>query len=249
MRLVLQLFIQTYATQVLELLRKNGSTPQNFKPNDSEVRQLRALAKEYNDVRDTRNPLVSDSRDSEPLDVLSYAASFRRDNNLNGGAANTASMFNNESPGLQKSASDDGNRKRSVHYPNFGSVGNSPNTPASTPMAGTLMNGQQQQQQSQQLPQQPPQGRPTAPYHQFGDVVQPGGFQNPEYRNLRLPSISNSVHVNNLANPDQLENSYLVLNDEFWSNLLSNDSTTDRINFTSNNFNGNLINDEVFFMN
>ncbi|RCK56555.1 Transcriptional regulator WAR1 [Candida viswanathii] len=249
MRLVLQLFIQTYATQVLELLRKNGSTPQNFRPNDSEVRQLRALAKEYNDVRDSRNPLVSDSRDSEPLDVLSYAASFRRDNNFNGGAGNTASMFNNGSPGLQKSASDDGNRKRSVHYPNFGSVGNSPNTPASTPMAGTLMNGQQQQQQSQQLPQQPPQGRPTAPYHQFGDVVQPGGFQNPEYRNLRLPSISNSVHVNNLANPDQLENSYLVLNDEFWSNLLSNDSTTDRINFTSNNFNGNLINDEVFFMN
>ena len=49
----------------------------------------------------------------------------------------------------------------------------------------------------------------------------------------------------NLANPDQLENSYQVLNDEFWSNLLSTDST-DRINFTSNNFNGNTGNDEVF---
>ena len=77
----------------------------------------------------------------------------------------------------------------------------------------------------------------------------------PDYRQFRLPSISNTVHYSsnprlnaNLANPDQLENSYQVLNDEFWSNLLSTDST-DRINFTSNNFNGNTSNDEVFFMN
>lgn len=142
MRLVLQLFIQTYATQVFELLRKTGSTPQNFKPNDSEVRHLKALAKEYNEVRENRNSMVSDPRETEQLDVLSYAASFRRESNNN--------HFSNGSPGLQKSISDDGNRKRSIHYPNFGSVGNSPNTPAFTPAAGISMNGQYQRQQQQQ---------------------------------------------------------------------------------------------------
>ncbi|KAK6894246.1 Transcriptional regulator WAR1 [Candida tropicalis] len=249
MRLVLQLFIQTYATQVLDLLRKNGSTPQNFKPNDSEVRQLRALAKEYNDVRENRNSLVSDTRESEPLDVLSYAASFRRDNNNDNNNNNRSNGIYNGSPGLQKCASEEESRRKSVHYPNFGSVGNSPNTPASTPAPNSFLNGQS----LQQIPQVPVppqlQSRPSAQFHQFGDVVQPTNFQNPEFRSLRLPSISNSLNVNNLANPDQLENSYHVLNDEFWSNLLSNDSTTDKINFTSNNFNGNSINDDVFFMN
>ncbi|KAL6453786.1 WAR1 Transcriptional regulator WAR1 [Candida maltosa Xu316] len=146
MRLVLQLFIQTYATQVLDLLRKNGETPQNFKPNESEFQHLKSLAKEYNSARHNKESMLADSRDSEPLDVLSYAATFRRDEN----------NHNNNN--------------------------------------------------------------------------------------------NNKLNVN-LANPDQLENSYMVLNDEFWSNLLSTDSTTDRINFTNNNFNGSSINDEVFFMN
>lgn len=254
MRLVLQLFIQTYATQVLELLSKNGNTPQNFKPDESETQQLRALAREYNDIRKvSKVSLVSDTRSAEPLDVLSYAATFRRDNN-----------DKNNTPGSPRKSFSENDQtiKTPSQYGQFASANNTP--------APQVINSPPITQTNVHIPQQSRSitngnnrngtqlsftNTTTPSLHQFGDVVPPSSMPQPDYRQFRLPSISNTVHYSsnprlnaNLANPDQLENSYQVLNDEFWSNLLSTDST-DRINFTSNNFNGNIGNDEVFFMN
>lgn len=70
--------------------------------------------------------------------------------------------------------------------------------------------------------------------------------------NIAFPDINDVNNNSNqlakhLANPDQLESSYLALNDEFWVNLLSTDS--DKINFTNANNTNNFGNDEVFYMN
>lgn len=255
MRLVLQLFIQTYATQVLELLSKNGNTPQNFKPDESETQQLRALAREYNDIRKvSKVSLVSDTRSAEPLDVLSYAATFRRENNDKPSAV---------AGSLRKSFSENDQAiKTSSQCGQFVSANNTPvpqviNSPpilqTNVPVlhqSQSIINGNNRNSAPLAF-----NNITTPSLHQFGDVLPPSSMPQPDYRQFRLPSISNTVHYSsnprlnaNLANPDQLENSYQVLNDEFWSNLLSTDST-DRINFTSNNFNGNTGNDEVFFMN
>lgn len=107
--------------------------------------------------------------------------------------------------------------------------------------------------QGQPMPQrqglvQPLQGGPRvapplqalSPHHQPFDAQQ---FQATAHAN-----INNLKGVNsNLANADQLENSYWALNDEFWVDLLCTES--DRLNFSSNNHNNSQINEEVFFMN
>ena len=61
--------------------------------------------------------------------------------------------------------------------------------------------------------------------------------------NMANPSRNNSMISDTL--PEQLENLYLALNDEFWTDLLSQDS--DKVNF-SNNFNPGTGLEEVFFM-
>ncbi|RLV93087.1 Transcriptional regulator WAR1 [Spathaspora sp. JA1] len=88
-RLVLQLFIQTYATEVQDLLRKSGETPQNFKPNEQELNEMEKLVSQYQShVRTNRKSLLNDEPErvgsSVPLDILSYAASVRRDSSSGG---------------------------------------------------------------------------------------------------------------------------------------------------------------------
>ena len=73
-------------------------------------------------------------------------------------------------------------------------------------------------------------------------------FDAQQFQGTANASINNLKGVNsNLANADQLENSYWALNDEFWVDLLCTES--DRLNFSSNNHNNSQINEEVFFMN
>lgn len=279
-RLVLQLFIQTYATQVNDLLRKNGETPQNFKPTNQDAVELKRVASNFEDSRG-KLALMRDELHSVPLDILSYAASYRREGNP-GERPRTVS----------ESKEDVGTSTTFAPQPvgsqvPFTSAGNTPINPVTSPPPSsipfqpqqpqTLQPSQQIQQQS--LLQHTSNGEsglasavgPAAtsltniydPATQHTGLT-PGNF---DYRQFKIPLLSNLSGIDhaasntfnnngnnnhqifnpNLANPDQLENSYLVLNDEFWSNLLSTDST-DRINFCSNNTNWNQMKDEVFFM-
>ncbi|KAI5956637.1 cnxG [Candida margitis] len=284
-RLVLQLFIQTYATQVNDLLRKNGETPQNFKPTQRDAVELKRVASNFEESRG-RQGLMRDEVHSVPLEILSYAASYRREGNP-GQRPRTVS----ESKDKTKNATTFSPQPIGSQVP-FTSAGNTPVNQVTSPPPSSipfqpqqppvLQPSQQLQQQQAPLLQQTPNGDSgltppsvvaPATASTFDPTMQhtgltPGNF---DYRQFRIPSLSNPAGVGNtghnlfnnngngnngnnnnipnphLANPDQLENSYSVLNDEFWSNLLSTDST-DRINFSSNNTNWNQMNDEVFFM-
>lgn len=77
-RLVLQLFIQTYTSQVQELLKKNGATPQNFNPHmftKSDLSQVNQLGKLYSSAKETGNYVLSNGNAEDPLPVLLYATS------------------------------------------------------------------------------------------------------------------------------------------------------------------------------
>ncbi|CAD1810352.1 hypothetical protein FOB58_002337 [Candida parapsilosis] len=296
-RLVLQLFIQTYATQVNDLLRKNGETPQNFKPTERDTIELKRVASNFEESRG-RQALMRDEVHSVPLDILSYAASYRREGNPGQSQRPRTVSESKEKVGTSTTFAPQpiGSQVQ------FTSAGNTPINQVTSPPPSSVPFQPQQPpplQPSQQIQQQS-----LLQHAQNGDVMStpavgpvatsltntfdpssqhtgltPGNF---DYRQFRIPSLSNpsgvgntnhntghntghnaghnsfsnngSNHNNNhqffnpnLANPDQLENSYSVLNDEFWSNLLSTDSA-DRINFSSNNTNWNQMNDEVFFM-
>ncbi|KAG7195740.1 uncharacterized protein KQ657_002123 [Scheffersomyces spartinae] len=71
-RLILRLFVQTYVTQVRGLLKSNGETPQNFK---STIEDTDHIAPQSMEGMPNTNV---------PLDLLSYAASFRRDDKGDG---------------------------------------------------------------------------------------------------------------------------------------------------------------------
>lgn len=78
-RLVLRLFIQTYVTQVRGLLKKNGETPQNFKT-QVEISEPGSITQQLGALETQMMPPMEDLPNSNvPLDLLSYAASFRRD--------------------------------------------------------------------------------------------------------------------------------------------------------------------------
>ncbi|KAG7661413.1 WAR1 [[Candida] subhashii] len=266
-RLVLQLFIQTYAAQVQDLLKKNnGDTPQNLRPLESSDRHS-------HHHKQTKNSSLAASDDAEkysiPLDILSYAASVRR-----------------ESKNAQKRSNSETGMKEFVPPPTFASAGNTPVTGLPPPPQSQSMSTQQSPSQQarqvavrvtdqQQQQPQPPNGQFNPPMQQHhpqqtqhmshlsfnGTTPQftpPPAmhFTNEMYR---LPSIPGSVSNGpiggvpmgrfnpNLAQPDHLESSYMHLNDEFWADLLSTDDATDGINFSNNNTNIGQLRDEVFF--
>lgn len=218
LRLVVQLFIQTYATQVQELLRKNGETPTNFAPTNfyrfpkRELNEMEKLSSLYQ--KSSRSILTGDHRGigHDPLDLLSYAASHRRENSGKEWPKGPSSPLASVAPDTTKSP----------QLPKPRGV-----TDLLGPNEGT----------GPEAFQKPP--APSAP-----PISQP--FLQPDVKNP-MPFVDDTHLTRYLANPDQLETSYMALNDEFWVNLLSTDS--DRVNFTQGNLANNMGAEDVFFMN
>ncbi|KAK6466014.1 transcription factor activity protein [Scheffersomyces coipomensis] len=225
-RLVLQLFIQTYATQVQELIKKNGETPQNFKPIVMPKKVLNTLDKLTAFYRahhgNAPNTLINDDivNSNPPIDVFGYGSTFRRDN---------------KTSNIRKSQADNSTDRRAS------SVGGSPRSDKSTNIPIIPRN----QAGVQSFPSM---------YNQIDNngnnnnlMAPPFQTNNVNQMSYRQPSLSGAFpNVANLANADQLENSFLALNEEFWVDLLSSES--DRIYFSNNNHNNGQSNDEVFFM-
>ncbi|CUM66107.1 uncharacterized protein PRCAT00003762001 [Priceomyces carsonii] len=186
-RLVLHLFIQTYATQVQELIHKHGETPQNFKPTRREISEM-----------DQLNELMLNIDKKDPTNALGSNTS----------AAESRGDLSGETPRAHDISQppDESFHRTSLSIPN---------------MVSNQM--------------QPPQFR--------------SGIS-PSFVNGDGQSFDNNMNVLNppydIANADQLENSFLALNDEFWVNLLSTDS--EKLNFSNNN-EGKTASEEVFFMN
>lgn len=290
-RLVLQLFIQTYATQVQELLRKNGETPQNLKPTPKkELHEMDRLSNIFRAHHQAgQKSIINDDANqydsNVPLDILSYAASYRRDSkdsNMRGRSSPSAHATNGledskaklntpqsyaptpsalpltssasvgaisipplrASETLQPSNLSHLHRSSSLGIINNSSLPIPSNGHALPPMFGT--NGNPNAGMTPPLLSSvvAPSTKHQNQLHQQTSLLQLGQLPS----QFRQPSIGlNKQAYNNLANPDQLENSYMALNDEFWSDLLSTES--DRINFSNNNYNSAQVNDELFFMN
>lgn len=213
-RLVLQLFIQTYTSQVQELLRKNGATPQNLKPqlySRTELSEMSRLGQLYTSGKEIENNVLTNENGqvgNQPLEILLYAAGVQRDKELQ--------------------------------------------PPPPPPQQRT-----QQQQQPLPAPRVPTAGSSSIPpalasnpammaranaINAANSLPTQMGAKYP-MNNMANPSRNNSMISDTL--PEQLENLYLALNDEFWTDLLSQDS--DKVNF-SNNFNPGTGLEEVFFM-
>lgn len=216
-RLVIQLFIQTYTTQVQELLRKNGATPQNLRPHafsKQELSEMNKLSQLYNKDRDMGNNVLTNENGkvgaSQSLDMLSYAAGMHLEKELLPVAQMTGAVpvpppILPQAP-MQRAAT----MSHPINHP--------PPTSAALNRAQTL-NYAPTQLPLSQLPQ--------------------SFFRGVAGQQTR----HNSMLSDTL--PEQLENSYLALNDEFWADLLSQDS--DKVNFSSNI--GGGANEEVFFNN
>lgn len=239
MRLILVLFIQTYVTQVLEMLKKNNSTPTQFRP----VSLFEELPKkELNEMTYLANILYKGQGEglitsesgksyapSMHLDLLSYAASFRRDDG------------------------DKDDKKPSVSpLPETEDL-KLPSTPQSSQRL--LISGL-----VQQTPAPPLNGYPMA-----GNIntaiatLRLASFPNPPMEALvrplgngvdyPIPDLQHAYPANNLqqngSSPvgDMPLDPFFNFNDEFWSHLLSTDSN--KIHFTQSMPDHT---DEVFYM-
>ncbi|KAK6456148.1 transcription factor activity protein [Scheffersomyces xylosifermentans] len=282
-RLVLQLFIQTYATQIQDLLRKNGETPQNLKPpiitkrEINEMDRLNSIFRAHHEAG--QKSLINDDAgrytSNVPLDILSYAASYRRDGkDTNGKYPSKSSSSENADVGI-------GNGAGRVSQPNTPqthveneitahTINNDPNNDANI---SNLRFGEQHNIQNNSLGlsnssnMQMNNGNGLTNNAQLPPIFGANGNgssgnmgmapplkgttlpmnQHHQLRQLSLGGFNKPLNYSNLANPDQLEHSYWALNEEFWSDLLSTES--DRINFSSNNHNTTQLNDEAFYMN
>ncbi|CAK7908755.1 transcriptional regulator War1p [[Candida] anglica] len=284
-RLVISLFIQTYATQVQELLRKNGQTPDNFRApllNKKERSEMERL----NDMYATNRGGGVMTHDSGkpfpphvPLDILSYAASFR---NANSGNSPTSSGLPPPSPRGDLSRTPNPPKIPSPSFLRFNSYGEERNAPSQpTQLSGDVIaankNTTDNQNDGMVATQASLSGNNGTPdlkrnsvtFNRPSDTLDfPVGNNIPMESNNPMPAPSTGRYLGsilnpnsnfpapvagtpsmepnhkvNLANADQLESSYLALNDEFWVDLLSSDK--DRINF-SNNINSQIT--ESFFM-
>lgn len=247
MRLILQLFIQTYVTQVLDLLRSHSETPSQFRPvsrniSKSERRQMAVLATDLFNVVGQGVMTNESGRYNAPamhLDLLSYAASFRRQSEDAGKseAKNEKSeMKNDEDPA---SASNNVDPVASNNYPppNY-SVRPMPNdshmvlgnsSQYTTPMQNFVSQPQFQYQDRSQIPSV------------FGNntMVQPNqpiAKQEDTFPYL----VPDGQDLDNVLGKEPFSS----INDEFWLHLLSAD---DNKLYFAQDMPGP--NDEVFFMN
>lgn len=202
-RLVVQLFVQTYVTQVLELLRKDDSQNESTgRFNPQELHEMRRLSEMYN--RSQNNGLITtDSGRSYggqvPLDLLLYAASYRQEHPNSGPDSQSSTLHTPIAP----------ETAQTMPYPRPPPLSTEPpqsesSSPGQLPHMGELH------------PWKGP----------FSEVMEAGGRN----ANMAPP-------------PEQLETSYMTLNDEFWLNLLD----VENLNFPTTAMK-NMANEEVFFM-
>lgn len=307
LRLVIQLFIQTYATQVQDLLRKNGETPQNFHPTNvyrfpkKEMNEMERLSQSYTQS-ESSGLLTTETgrqfRSNLPLDLLSYAAAVRSESSRSG------SLGEEDKPPVKPATWPDSktgnpiNDDTTYNEPNKNGTTNpivplddNDNRPTSIPNTNLppVFNSQQVSSPYGRSPV--PNGQ-VAPNGTMSHVNNPIGYnqitrypidynngqnfnsndanlnngmvmnnmpnasypapmvvpQNNQIHNLPDESMNGHSNVlsKHLANADQLETSYMAVNDEFWVNLLSTDS--DKVNFTNNLNSNNWNSEEIFFM-
>lgn len=247
-RLLLQLFVQTYATQVQELLRKNGVTPQNFRPKataSKELSEMDRLAKMFNEEHANQNP-ISCEKTTVPLNILSYAATYRRE-----------SSSEDKNPQETPQDTPQGKFITKIPYSNYpipdAQNNNNNNNAPTLPTLPTLPIIPQSQNQPNMHSQpntqpniqpQPPQ--PPIQPNQYPSMVPPQYYTestpNPTYP---PPNNQNNGSYSSQRFPvpeAPTDHSILSVTDEFWADLLSNDA--DKLGFTNNNFN---LNNEVYF--
>ncbi|RLV88527.1 Transcriptional regulator WAR1 [Meyerozyma sp. JA9] len=211
-RLVLQLFIQTYVSQVNDILQKNGGTPQNFKPVDPRAREeMESLVTKPHVGGLITTASGAPYKSQVPIDYLLYAASYKENN------PNATILENRYAP--------ESNTREN------NSANGTPNTGANVPRSNTNIT--------------PPVGIETQlPYFPKSTGAIPISH-NMTFSPRHMDRLSGQLNYpQNQSETERLSDSFGALNDEFWGDLISNDSN--RVNFT--NSNANQFNDEVFFM-
>ncbi|ODV69492.1 hypothetical protein HYPBUDRAFT_151237 [Hyphopichia burtonii NRRL Y-1933] len=304
LHLVLQLFVQTYATQVQDLLQKNGETPENLVPTNVyrvPKRDLEKLSDLYN--RSHVGGLLTTESGKQyasqiSLDLLSYAASVRRDgkseppSHLPKQVGSPLRIAND----IQPQDSNERSTNKQYHVTNNSSSGDQrtlddttyfPNPKLknrNTKIQGLYTSGSNLDPSLSTLRYStPPSGLTTNQNVDLINTNSPTAFNNSNQLNANPPSFQHRGDVNgassfnpvnsfnmpnpnpnlqfngdipiqdssnplakHIANPDQLENSYLALNDEFWSDLLNADSN--KLNFNNKSAGDNMNSEEFFFM-
>lgn len=260
MRLILLLFIQTYVTQVMELLKKNDdSTPSNFKPAQLSRTTRNDLVKVSSTLfkqGDTGNMITENGLSYPPalhLDLLSFAASAFRNNtderdqetngelkaedNANQGVPREQSDF--KIPGL--AAFNDSRRLLAVRTINnmAASQTNMGSEARGLSMGGNITHNATSLK-LYTFPNPPMIHNPNLT--SGGTPVNGDGFQSlaPVQSNFNggASPIPEMELVNGKDNP------FLSIDDEFWSNLLSTDSN--KFHFAQNE---PVLPDSFLFMN
>lgn len=225
-RLVLQLFIQAYASQIQDLYKKESDKPQSDR---TDIERLSKIFKR-NGSGHLLNADPNESYQSQvPLDILSYAASFRK------GFPNDLNI-----PDHRLSQSVPQVQGQSL-------VNQLPHTYSSTDLNSNdrinNINTQYNQINSNPIPQ-PAVNNLSNLLNDNSMQSNPGFSQPPNNMDIDN-SNSNDANLNassSMVNLDQLENFY----DEFWSDLINTDS--DKFNFGNYSNNTAPLYDEVFFM-
>lgn len=254
MRLILQLFIQTYVTQVLDLLKSHSETPNQFKPvskdiSRSERKQMALLATDMFSIGGGIMTTES-GRYNAPamhLDLLSYAASFRRKSE-DAGKGEPVKRENNEVNNGTHPVQPQENVDMSAanQYPpqNFasrpmqmdpgmmtGSSANTGNTPQyNTPMPNYMPQGQYQYQDR---------GNQVPSVFDNNSMVQPNPSMNSQDDSMQFQG-TDGQDLDKMLGKEPFNS----INEEFWLYLLSADSN--KLHFAQDMPGPN---DEIFFMN
>ncbi|CUM47111.1 uncharacterized protein AC631_03494 [Debaryomyces fabryi] len=226
-RLVLQLFIQAYASQIQDLYKKESDKLQNDR---TDIERLSKIFKR-NGSGHLLNAESNDSYQSQvPLDILSYAASFRK------GFPNDQNI-------------PDHRLSQSVPQAQGQSLANQfPHTYSSSDLNSSDRMNNINSQYNQNINANP---IPQSAVNNLGSLLNDNsirtnaGFNQPPNDINIDNSNTNDANINTssgMVNLDQLENFY----DEFWSDLINTDS--DKFNFGNYSNNTAPLYDEVFFM-
>lgn len=261
MRLILQLFIQTYVTQVLDLLQSHNETPSQFRPvskdfSKNERRQMALLATDMYNIGGGGMMTVDSGRYNAPamhLDLLSYAASFRRQSDDGGKASDDHKKENGMKggeaipPSLHNSEFRDpvGGVGPKVPQPNFLLRPMNPGDPnsvsASTPytrgVGGVPLPIPTYMQQSYLFPELNKLSTTVYDSSRMALNGSPNPSQN-DGMGYQNPSLD--LNLGEILGKDPFHS----INEEFWLNLLSADSN--KIHFAQDIPGPN---DEIFFMN
>lgn len=254
MRLILQLFIQTYVTQVLDLLRSHNETPHQFKPVSKEIsrKERKQLAKLATDLYNVGGGVMTTNSGPYPapamhLDLLSYAASFRRqsddqgkngvkkeqDSHKNGDAPPPQTNNNHINPPVPPNPSNflvqpmNINNHTMMPGPTYGRNSIGSNT---VPVSGFAPQGTFRIEQNSQTP--------SVFSNNNNMMLNP--TMTTQEENPPFQGMADVEEMDRVLGKDPFHS----INEEFWSNLLSADSN--KIHFAQDMPGPN---DEIFFMN